>query len=235
MNIDLKKIIFLDIETVAAVKSYSLLSQRMKDLWTHKASLLKNEEKRSAEELFASRAGIYAEFGKVVAIVAGAVIEKNNATTLRIKTLSNDNEKELLTDFKKLTESRGNYLLCAHNGKEFDFPYLCRRMLVHEIPLPKILELSGLKPWNNPHLDTLELWKFGDHKNYTSLDLMAALFDIPTSKEGMDGSMVNAEYYEKNNLEGIAKYCAADVVALAQVYLKLTAQKTIDASLIEYV
>lgn len=234
MNSDLKKIIFLDIETVAVVRNFSFLSQRMQELWRYKASLLKNEEKLSAEELFTLRAGIYAEFGKIVVVVVGMVIEKNNVLTLRTKTFSHDDEKILLTDFKKLVEPLGNYVFCAHNGKEFDFPYLCRRMLVNGMELPKILQLSGQKPWNIPHIDTLELWKFGDYKHYISLDLLASLFDIPTSKGEMDGSMVNTEYYEKNNLAGIARYCTADVVTLAQIYLKLAGQKEIDLSLIEH-
>lgn len=234
MYSNLKKIVFLDIETVAAVRNFSLLPPRMQELWRHKATFIKNDQKLSAEELFTFRAGIYSEFGKVVVIVLGMLTENQNRLSLRTKTFADEDEKKLLTEFKKTVEPMSNYIFCAHNGKEFDFPYLCRRMLVNGIALPKILHLSGRKPWEIPHVDTLELWKFGDYKHQTSLDLMAALFDIPSSKGEMDGSMVHTEYYEKNNLAGIAKYCVADVVTLAQLYLKLTGQTEIDHSLIEH-
>jgi DNA polymerase elongation subunit (family B) len=111
--------------------------------------------------------------------------------------------------------------LCAHNGKEFDFPYLSRRMLVNSITLPSLLHLSGAKKWEVPHLDTMEMWKFGDYKHYTSLDLLLALFNIPSSKSEMDGSKVNGVYYQEKDLKKIATYCVSDVVAIAQLYLKM--------------
>jgi DNA polymerase elongation subunit (family B) len=135
-----------------------------------------------------------------------------------------NDEFKLLADFSELLETRTNHpfrMLCAHNGKEFDFPYLCRRMLIHRIKLPLLLNIAGKKPWEVAHLDTMELWKFGDYKHYTSLDLLAAIFNIPSSKGEIDGSQVNEVYYKEKNIKKIADYCQRDVIAVAQLYLKM--------------
>lgn len=224
MNADLANILFLDIETVATVDRYAHLSERLKTQWARKASFFKREENQSDEDLFNQRAGIYAEFGKVVTIAVGKFYEPEPGKLgLKTRCLFGDDEKKLLNDFKTLTEKSDptTLKLCAHNGKEFDFPYLSRRMLVNGISLPDVLNLSGRKPWETPHLDTMEMWKFGDYKHYTSLDLLATIFNIPTSKTDMDGSKVNHVYYSEKDLNKIANYCISDVVALAQVYLKL--------------
>lgn len=131
----------------------------------------------------------------------------------------------MLRQFSKLLTEHFNssqHALCAHNGKEFDFPFLCRRFLINNIALPGILRIQGLKPWEVKHIDTLDLWKFGDHKNYTSLNLLAQVFGIPSPKENMDGSMVASAYYEEKNLKKIADYCKKDVITLARIYLRFT-------------
>jgi 3'-5' exonuclease len=221
----LKNILFIDIETVSVFKAYDELPTKLQELWKKKASKLKNEELESVEEMFFNRAAIYAEFGKVLCIGVGGIYEKEEGNKyLKAKTLVADSETELLLAFKDLLEkhtSGQELVLCAHNGKEFDFPYLCRRMLINGVSLPKILDISNKKPWEIKHIDTLELWKFGDYKSFTSLDLLAAVFNIPSSKSEIDGSQVNATYYIDNDLEKIARYCKEDVVVLAQLYLKL--------------
>ena len=225
MVTELSNILFLDIETIAAVQHYHELSERLKVQWARKASFFKREEGQTDEDLYQERAGIYAEFGKIIVIAIGKYTE-NERGELCIKTkyFASSDEFALLTEFKAMLEKLNpNTRLCAHNGKEFDFPYLSRRMLVNGIALPALLNLSGKKSWEVPHLDTMELWKFGDYKHYTSLDLLSALFHIPTSKEVMDGSMVNSVYYQEGDLNKIARYCVGDVVAIAQVYLKLKA------------
>lgn len=187
-------------------------------LWDKKAAYLKKEEEDSPASLF-PRAGIYAEFGKVVCISFGMLIDGN----FRIKSFFGDDEKALLTDFANLLESKFSskeFLLCAHNGKEFDFPYLSRRMLINGMSLPEILDLAGKKPWEVPHLDTMELWKFGDFKNYTSLELLTAVFDIPTPKDDIDGSQVGEVYWQEKDLERIVKYCQKDVLSIAQLFLR---------------
>jgi 3'-5' exonuclease len=229
---ELAHVLFLDIETVACTKAYAGLSERLKTQWARKAQYFKRDDNQTDEELFNTRAGIYAEFGKVVTIAVGKFYETDAGSMgLKTRCLYGDDEKKLLNDFRALLEkSEANTIkLCAHNGKEFDFPYLSRRMLVNGISLPDILSLSGRKPWETPHLDTMEMWKFGDYKHYTSLDLLAAIFNIPTSKTDMDGSKVNHVYYHDKDLPKIAAYCTNDVVALAQVYLKLKGFPLIDA------
>lgn len=216
--IKLDKVLFLDIETVPMCATYEELPERFMPLWDKKAAYLKKEEEDSPASLF-PRAGIYAEFGKVVCISFGMLIDGN----FRIKSFYGDDEKALLTDFANLLESKFSnkeFLLCAHNGKEFDFPYLSRRMLINGMSLPEILDLAGKKPWEVPHLDTMELWKFGDFKNYTSLELLTAVFDIPTPKDDIDGSQVGEVYWQEKDLERIVKYCQKDVLSIAQLFLR---------------
>ena len=221
---ELRDILFLDIETVASTDNYQSLQERLKVQWSRKASFLRREEGMTDEDLFHNRAGIYAEFGKIICIVVGKLFE-NEASELCIKTkaLFDHDEANLLRDFKVMIEKVDgpNLRLCAHNGKEFDFPYMSRRMLIHGLALPPVLNLSGRRPWENPHLDTMELWKFGDYKHYTSLDLLAAIFNIPSSKSDMDGSQVNTVYYQEKNFEKIKNYCISDVIVLTQLFLKL--------------
>ncbi len=224
MNNELKDILFLDIETVANVYDYNTLDERLKTQWSRKANFFKRDTQQSDEEIYNERAGIYAEFGKIVCIVVGGFFEMEHGKTgLRTKAFYGDDEKKLLMEFNAMVEKTNNNALkfCAHNGKEFDFPYLCRRMLVNEVNIPPVLNLMSKKPWDVAHLDTMEMWKFGDYKHYTSLDLLTALFNIPSSKSDMDGSQVNATYYRDNNLEKIKDYCVRDVEVLAQLYLKL--------------
>lgn len=237
MNADLRDILFLDIETVACTDNYHTLDERIRIQWEKKAAYIKREEGISDEELFHKRAGIYAEFGKIVCIGIGMCnTNAHQETVLRLKAFYGHDEKSILTSFRLLLEKLSSQIrLCAHNGKEFDFPYLSRRMLVNNVPLPALLDLSGRKPWEINHLDTLEMWKFGDFKHYTSLDLLAAIFNIPSSKNGMDGSQVNTVYYQENNLERIKNYCLSDVVVLAQLYMKLKGLPLIEEQNIEEV
>lgn len=230
MNQLLKDVLFLDIETVGCVDHYSKLSERLKTQWARKANFFKREDQQTDEDLFHEKAAIYAEFGKIVVIAVGKyVVNDAGELGLRTKYFAEDDEKKLLADFKSMLEKLdGSTKLCAHNGKEFDFPYLSRRMLVNGIALPSLLDFAGRRPWEIPHLDTMELWKFGDYKHYTSLDLLAAIFNIPSSKGSMDGSMVNEAYYRQNALAKIAEYCVGDVVAVAQLYLKMKGMNLIE-------
>jgi len=230
---ELRDIVFLDIETVACTDNFQSLDERLKVQWSRKASFLKRDELITDEDLFHQKAGIYAEFGKIICIVVGKFYDtETGALGLKTKAYFDHDEKRLLLEFKALLErsDSNNARLCAHNGKEFDFPYTCRRMLVQGIPLPQALNLSGRKPWETPHLDTLEMWKFGDYKHYTSLDLLAAIFNVPSSKDDMDGSQVNAVYYKEKNLEKIKTYCTRDVVVLAQLFLRMKGLEPIETT-----
>jgi len=214
----MEHILFLDIETVSTVENYEHLDVRMQQLWNKKVEKLKLTEDKTPATLY-KNAGIYAEFGKVVCISVAYI--KNNE--LRIKSFQSQEEKTLLQDFADLLHkyfSKNHHRLCAHNGKEFDFPYLCRRMLINGISIPNILNVSGLKPWETKFLDTMELWRFGDYKNYTSLDLLAAVFDIPSPKEDTDGSMVHELYWQQNDYQRIKNYCEKDVLTVAQLFLR---------------
>lgn len=213
-----RNILFLDIETIPQYVNYHDMPGQMQLLWDKKiASYLKEEETPATTY---QRAGIYAEFGKIICISVGTFTA---AETFRIKSFYGHDEHKLLQDFSSLLEKSyqsNEKLLCAHNGKEFDFPYICRRMLIHGMKLPLILDIRGKKPWEVQHLDTMELWKFGDYKSYTSLNLLAAVFGIPTPKDDIDGSMVWEVYWKQNNLERIVTYCQKDVVTIAQLFRK---------------
>jgi len=234
----LKDYLVIDIETVSSYENFESLDPRMQSLWEKKASYMQNMDQRSVEDLYFDRGAIFAEFGKVICISVGVFTrEENNEIGIRIKSFANDSEKETLESFKVLIEEKFDpetLKLIAHNGKEFDFPYLCRRMLVNKIEIPKALDIRDKKPWEINHIDTMDQWKFGDRKNFTSLDLLAALFDIESSKEDIDGSMVNTVYYQENDLEKISKYCQRDVYVTTQVYLQLNGFNKIKEAHIKY-
>lgn len=220
-KLNIENILFLDIETVPEEKTFHELSAEKKKLWEEKSKYQRKED-FTAEEFY-DRAGIWAEFGKIICISVGFFKFKNDIRSFRVTTYQGGEEK-LLKDFSTLLDShfhKPHHLLCAHNGKEFDFPYIARRMIIHNIPIPAKLDLFGKKPWEVPHLDTLELWKFGDHKHYTSLKLLTNVLGIPSPKEDIDGSEVRNVYYIDHGLGRIINYCERDVVAIAQVILKM--------------
>ncbi len=219
-KINLEHILFLDIETVPEVELFSDLSEEKQELFTLKTAYQRKDE--TTPEEFYSRAGIWAEFGKIICISIGYFVDLNGKRNFRIKTLSGD-EKDLLENFKSLLEKHFNKpqnLLCAHNGKEFDFPYIARRMIINKIELPSKLNLFGKKPWEVAHLDTMDLWKFGDFKHYTSLRLLTNILGIPSPKDDIDGSDVSNVYYQENNLDKIINYCEKDTIAVAQLLLR---------------
>jgi DNA polymerase elongation subunit (family B) len=233
---ELRDILFIDIETVASTDDFNTLDERIKTQWARKAGFFKRESGASEEDLYHERAGIYAEFGKIICIAVGKFFEQESGELgLKTKVYFGDDEKAMLQEFKSMVEKMDSSSLrfCAHNGKEFDYPYLCRRMLINGLVLPSVLNLSGKKAWEIPHLDTLELWRFGDLKNFTSLDLLATIFDIPSSKTNINGSQVNYVYHKEKGLDRIAQYCRGDVVVLAQLFLKLRGYPLIaDANII---
>lgn len=214
MNFDFSKMLFLDIETVSQQKSYDELDEHMRSLWDRKAALLGKNDPESTPEILYERAGIYAEFGKIICISVGMYSKQGR---FHIKSYYGHDEKHLLNDFANLLNQDRIQYLCAHNGKEFDFPYIARRMLINGIRIPAILDVSGKKPWETPYIDTMELWKFGDYKSYTSLALLCAILDIPTPKDDIDGSEVGTVYWKENNIERIRTYCQKDVLVVAQL------------------
>lgn len=220
-NIRIEDIMFLDIETVPQAPSSDKLDPALQVLWDKKSKLFRSPE-QSAEEVY-ERAGIYSEFGRIICISVGFIKEKN-PFGFRIKSFYGDDEKTLLTEFSgvlsKFSKSSKEALLCAHNGREFDFPYIARRMIINSLVIPEILDNAGKKPWEIKLLDTMDLWKFGDYKNYTSLDLMATILGIPSPKDETDGSMVGSIYYNDRDLPRIVRYCEKDVLTIAQILLR---------------
>lgn len=229
-------ILFLDIETVPQFSSYRELPVEWRQLWDSKSnSLIKYHEGETNESLY-PRAGIYAEFGKIICISCGVLQGSVENRKMILKSFAGDDEKLLLQQFNDmLVKWAGNEtrFLCAHNGKEFDFPYLCRRMIVHGLPIPPILNIAGKKPWEVAHLDTLELWKFGDFKSFTSLVLLAQTLGIPTPKDDIDGSMVWKVYWQEKNLQRIITYCQKDVVTVAQILLRMNGEPLLKEKNIE--
>ncbi len=221
-DLKISNVLFLDVETAPVVYKYTDLDESMRKLWDTKFRFQQTE----GPEAQYKKAGVYAEFAKVICVSVGFF----NDETFRIKSFCGNDEKLLLQNFAALLSehyNRKEHLLCAHNGKEFDFPFLCRRMLINGIKLPKILNIAGKKPWEISHLDTMELWKFGDYKSYTSLNLLANIFNIPTPKDDIDGSDVARVYWEEQDLKRIAVYCQKDVITVAQLLLRFKGDQLI--------
>lgn len=223
----LKHILFIDIETAPCVPEFSLLSEGMQEQWLRKAKYLKSSNELLTEpaHLFDEKAGIFSEFAKVVSICLGCLVEMDGEWKFALKSITEDDEKHLLNTFitavSKFSDKFHNLQFCGHNIKEFDIPFLCRRMIINDLPLPDILQLHGKKPWEITHIDTLELWKFGDYKHFTSLALLAEVLGIPSPKDDIDGSMVGEVYWKEKNLARISKYCMQDVYTTAKVYFRL--------------
>jgi DNA polymerase elongation subunit (family B) len=235
-DIDIRDIIFLDIETVSQAPLFEELTEKFQELWEKKSAQFRNTG-QDASQVY-ERAGIYAEFGKIVCISVGIFTKEKEPAGFRIKSYSGEDEKEILLGFsgmlKKYSDGR-NLFLCAHNGKEFDFPYIARRMLINGIELPALIDNAGKRPWEVKHLDTMDLWKFGDYKHYTSLDLLTTIFGIESPKGDMDGSKVAKVYWEERDIARITKYCQNDVLAIAQLILRYKGLPLISEAKVEIV
>jgi hypothetical protein len=235
-NIKVEDVLFLDIETVPEAPSFELLDPAMQNLWDKKSRQFRMSD-QTAGDVY-QRAGIYSEFGKIICISVG-LIKNKDPFTFRLKSFFSKEEKLLLTEFSgmlsKFSRTRKDAVLCAHNGKEFDFPYIARRMIINKLTIPVILDNAGKKPWDIKLLDTMDLWKFGDYKNYTSLELLTSVLGIPTPKDDIDGSMVSGIFYNDDNIERIVRYCEKDVLAIARVLLRFMGGPEIKEDMIESV
>lgn len=225
---DFHKTLIIDIETVPQFDSFDKLSPLMRKHWEHKVGFLRlsAEEEDDIAAAFLRRAGIYAEFGKIVCVGLGFIVPQGDKLKLRLKSIADDDERSLLQKFCDILHSmeqsqHRDIIFCGHNIKEFDLPYICRRLLIQGLALPQSLQMGGLKPWQVPHKDTMELWRFGDYKHYTSLDLLATILGVASSKTDMDGSMVAEAYWKQGALAQISDYCLRDIHTTALVYLKL--------------
>lgn len=228
-KLNFENILFLDIETVPEVENFNNLSEEKQELFAAKTQYQRKDE--ISPEDFYERAGIWAEFGKIVCISVGYFTNfKSEERKYRVTSFYGD-EQQILEDFKNLLDKHFNkpeHVLCAHNGKEFDFPYIARRMIIHQIPLPEKLNLFGKKPWEIAHLDTMELWRFGDYKHYTSLKLLTSILGIPSPKDDISGSEVGDVFYKEKNIKRIVTYCEKDTIAIAQLLLRFNNEPLID-------
>ncbi|WP_456421017.1 3'-5' exonuclease [Lutibacter sp.] len=229
LKLNFENILFLDIETVPEVENFTDLTETKQELFALKTQYQRKED--FSPEDFYERAGIWAEFGKIVCISVGYFTNFNSENrAFRVTSFFGD-EVKILEDFKKLLNSHFNkaqHLLCGHNGKEFDFPYIARRMIINQIELPEKLNLFGKKPWEIPHLDTMELWKFGDYKHFTSLKLLTSILGIPSPKDDIEGSEVSVVFYKEKNIKRIVKYCEKDTIAVAQLLLRFNNEPLIE-------
>lgn len=222
---DPSKILFLDIETVPAVYHYGELDEHAAKLFSDKTRFEQERNNRTVDEIYGERGGILAEFGKIVCIGVGYLQKKADGYSIRVTSFHGDDERDILmrfTDLLNKNYNTDNHWLCGHNGKEFDFPWIARRCVVHGIKLPRLLDVGGLKPWQVGFIDTMQMWSFGDRKNFTSLALLAHILGIPTPKDDISGADVARVYWEDRDVERIATYCRKDVVATVQLYLRLT-------------
>jgi len=236
-EIKIKNVLFLDIETVPCSPSYENLDITFQTLWSEKTAWQRKEEYTPAE-FYKLKAGVMAEFAKIICISVGYLFAEKNENHFRIKSFYGDDEKQIITDFNELLNAQFNkkqHQLCAHNGKEFDFPFIARRTLINGLKIPALLDIAGKKPWDVNHLDTMELWKFGDYKHYTSIKLLAALFNIQTPKDDIDGSQVSDVYWNDKDIERIKKYCQKDTLTVAQIFLKYKGEELISENNIEFV
>lgn len=236
-QLKLEDLLFIDIETVPGAARYADLNEQFRDLWAAKAKQVAKTECDPAEVY--ERAGIYAEFGQIVCISVGVLrkLDGGHRYSMRLKSFCNENEKQLLEDVCALLTTKftkKDHCLCGHNIREFDIPYLCRRMLVNDICIPKLVDCTGLKPWEIPHLDTMHLWRFGDSRSYASLNLLATLFNIPSPKNDIDGSEVARVFYEDRDLDRISRYCQQDVVTVAQLLLRFKSLPLMQPADIEF-
>ena len=236
-KVQLEKILFLDIETVPQVYQYKDVEADAKKLFEAKTRSLVKDDK-TFDDAYNERAGILAEFGKIICISVGFVNETRTGRQMRIKSFYHEDEETLLKQFKQLLDDHGMtkyFALCGHNAKEFDFPYICRRMLINGMQLPSLLDIAGKKPWEISHFDTMELWKFGDYKAYTSLALLCHVFKIPTPKDDISGADVARVFYEDGDLERIKVYCEKDVIALIQLFLRMKGEPLVDEAEIVHI
>jgi hypothetical protein len=246
-NINLTRVLFLDIECVSSSPAFDELSDNMKELWKIKSKyLLRHLPKEEITDehyadTYKQKAAIYAEFGKVMCISVGFITyDENKQPKLRLKSFAGEDEKAVLEGFCDLLneyyKNPNNSYLCGHNIKEFDIPYICRRLVVHQMDFPAVLQLQGKKPWETQHLlDTMEMWKFGDYKSYTSLKLLAEILGFPSPKDDIDGSDVGRVFWEENEIDRISLYCEKDVLATVQLFLRYRRQPLLEESQIAHV
>ena len=222
-NIRLENLLLIDIETVSEKSTFDELNEDWQILWQEKVQRTLPEDVTAAE-FYPQRAAVMAEFAKVICISVGYFKREGKTFHLRVKSFYGDDEKILLQDFiaalQKMEANNNKWSFTGHNIKEFDIPFICRRLLINDIAIPPFLDFQNMKPWETNMVDTFQYWRFGDYKHYTSLKLLAAALNVPSPKDDIDGSMVGDVYFKEKNLERIVTYCQKDVVTTGNIILR---------------
>lgn len=223
----LENFLIIDIETVSEQQHFENLNDEWKHLWEEKV-IRSIPENTTVGEYYPNRAGVMAEFAKVVCISIGYFKKDKGSFQFRVKSIFGDDENILLRSFVETVDMleavHNRWCFTGHNIKEFDIPFLCRRLLINGIAIPNYLDFQNMKPWETNMVDTFQYWRFGDYKNYTSLKLLAAALSVPSPKDDIDGSMVGHVYWEEKNLQRIATYCQKDIVTVANIILRFKGQ-----------
>lgn len=227
-HINHEDLIIIDIETASIHPDFQHMDDVWKNLWEEKVAR-SLPEKITAAEFYPLRAGVMAEFSKIICISMG-YFNREESLHMRVKSFYGHDEGVLLKGFlatlNKIENINNNWCFAGHNIKEFDIPFICRRLLVNGIALPKYLDFQNMKPWETNIVDTFQYWRFGDYKNFTSLKLLAATMGVPSPKDDIDGSMVGELYWSgdeeqrASNLKRIAVYCQKDVVTTGNIILR---------------
>jgi predicted PolB exonuclease-like 3'-5' exonuclease len=237
-NIRLENLLLIDIETVSELATFDELTEDWKHLWEEKVQR-SLPENTTAAEFYPQRAGVMAEFSKVICISVGYFKKDGKAVQLRVKSFYGDDEKILLQEFiaalQKMEANNNKWSFTGHNIKEFDIPFICRRLLINDLQIPLFLDFQNMKPWETNMIDTFQYWRFGDYKHYTSLKLLAAALNVPSPKDDIDGSMVGDVYWKEKNLERIVTYCQKDVVTTANIVLRFKNLPLLSNSQVEIV
>jgi len=221
-DIPIESIIFLDIETVSLFPNLLLADDATKKEWARK--IMKTNPTITPallDDTYKEQAALHPEFSFITCISVG-MVKGGKVYIKNIFGFDHDEERTLeifCETMQKIIEKmeRLQPKLCAHFGKGFDYPFISKRMLVHGMTIPNILDSYGKKPWEITNLDTHEIWKMGGF-NSASLSAIAHAFGIPSPKDDIDGSQVGHVYWVDSKIDRIATYCAKDVFALINIF-----------------
>lgn len=224
-----RNFLFMDIETARIQDKLTTNTELFKS-WEYKRRKEGETLVKDLKKSFEHKAALYAEFGKVVCISIGKIVDEK----LVVQSYYGDDEKEVLEKIKKVLtafyKKFPDLMLCGHSIIGFDIPFLMRRMIINGIQVPSFLDLTTSKPWtlSDDIVDIAQIWKTTGFYG-ASLVNMSHAMGLPSPKEDIDGSMVSDTYYrEKDGLKRIVKYCEQDVFATVNIVQKLYLSEIFD-------
>ena len=225
---DIHKLLFVDIETVGVDEDLDSLHHTNPKLskvweetgWDYFKRKYSEDSELSSNQMFVKRAALLPEFGKIVCISVGFIVPSGET---KLDSFYGDEKNILISTSELLNRvDKLGFVICGHNVKNFDLPYIAKRMLINNIPVPKILPNYTIKPWESRVLDTKEVWGFNSFGGLSSLNLVCTSLGLETSKEGeVNGSNMHKYYYDSNNIEKIKNYCEEDVKCTINLVKKL--------------